>query len=282
MRSYLSFGGGVQSTTLAFLVLTRHPELLAAAKADGTELPEVLIFADTQDEPSEVYSHVEWVRLVVRSQGLTFLTVSHGCLSEDILARADTERQSGVQMTPMWIAGEKQKRAHALRRRCTDTFKVVQLERAAKKAFGINLRKKHWGEKIGTWMGISLDEASRMRTSKHKWSENIYPLLTMRWTRERCEEWLRDELAIVAPRSACWHCPFHSDAEWQRVKAGPEWGQAVSFERRLRSIYAERGLCGLRSEPFLHRKRVPIDAVDLGDPDDASIWDNECAGICGV
>ena len=48
----LSFGAGVQSTVL----------LLMAAKGEIKPMPDVAIFADTQFEPTNIYSHLDWCK----------------------------------------------------------------------------------------------------------------------------------------------------------------------------------------------------------------------------
>ena len=50
-RAVVSFGGGVQSTTLAWLVIKRDPRLAKIV----TTWPTLFVFADTGDEPAEVY-----------------------------------------------------------------------------------------------------------------------------------------------------------------------------------------------------------------------------------
>lgn len=51
MFRVISLGAGVQSTTMA----------LMAAHGEIGPMPDCAIFADTQDEPPEVYDHLAWL-----------------------------------------------------------------------------------------------------------------------------------------------------------------------------------------------------------------------------
>ena len=73
-HAYMSFGGGVQSTAIAELVIRRDPRLLAVVN----QLPELFIFADTGDEPEAVYAHVEVMKARIEAAGFVFKTVCKG------------------------------------------------------------------------------------------------------------------------------------------------------------------------------------------------------------
>ena len=54
----------------------------------------------------------------------------------------------------------------------------------------VRMRKgKH---RVEQWMGISTDEALRMRDSPQKWILNRYPLIEMGMSRSDCIEWWRE------------------------------------------------------------------------------------------
>lgn len=54
--SFISFGAGIQSTAIAFLVLEEHPELERVCRGN---YPQHFFFADTGDEPLSVYHHLK-------------------------------------------------------------------------------------------------------------------------------------------------------------------------------------------------------------------------------
>lgn len=279
MTNFVSFGGGVQSTVLALLVMERHPELM---RAMGGGLPEVWLFADTGDEPEEVYAHVAIMRERILDAGMDFHTVSAGHLSKHVIERAGVGLK-GISMPPMFVATKKGD-TMPVRRGCTFDFKAKPLDKYIRKRFEVPRGYK--GEPfLRQWYGISADEAQRMRESQDKWRVFDYPLVRMGWTRDVCQRYLQGK-GVDAPRSACVFCPFHSNGEWSRLKGDEdEWDKIVAFERAVHEAHEAHGaVAGLETRPFLHRSRIPIDEVDF-DGGQQSMWqsfDNECAGVCGV
>jgi hypothetical protein len=86
-------------------------------------------------------------------------------------------------------------------------------------------------------MGISTDEAHRMKDSRKPWIQNVYPLIDKGISREDCQEWLKRNSFPPAPRSSCTFCPFHSDQEWMRLRAEEpkEFAGAVEWVRRFQA-----------------------------------------------
>jgi uncharacterized protein YbdZ (MbtH family) len=132
---------------------------------------------------------------------------------------------------------------------------------------------------IEQWLGISLDEFQRMKDSDVKYITNRWPLIERRMTRADCITWLDKNGLEVPPKSACTFCPFHSTAEWRRIKATPEdWAEAVQVDNAIRKARPPYDL-------FVHPSRKPLEDVDLRTQEEKgqmSLWDQECSGICGV
>jgi hypothetical protein len=84
-------------------------------------------------------------------------------------------------------------------------------------------------------VGISLDEADRMRDSRIPWVRNAYPLVDLGLTRSDCERIIREAGLPPAPRSACWFCPFQRPARWLEMRqAHPDlFARAVELEASL-------------------------------------------------
>jgi hypothetical protein len=272
----VSFGGGVQSTALAGMVLEGY-----------LPRPALWIFADTGDEPRAVYSHVEKWREKIERAGMEFRIVHRTdppqSLSDHVISRI-SEGLGGVHYPPLYVKREKRKGRMPLWRGCTKMFKSRVLDKHSKK-FAEVPRAYKGPPMVRKWLGISYDEMSRMRTSQEKWFEFWYPLVEFKVTRSKCIEFLK-KIGETAPRSACVYCPFHSDKEWARVKKDPEdWAKVVKFEKDFQKIWKEKGAFGgLRSMPTLHKSGLPIEEVDFSDAqnDLFNNWDQECAGICGV
>ena len=270
----VSFGGGVQSTAILHLVI------------DGKlPRPDLWVFADTGDEPRAVYNHVDRCASLMKSAGFRLEIVTRPdlgkSLSDHVLTRAEAGER-GISMPPMFVAAESG--AYPVRRGCTFDFKSKAIDRKVKEVFGIKRGRK--APEVVQWLGISLDETQRMRVSTDKWRLFHYPLIELvPMRRAAIVRYLRGK-GIDAPRSACTYCPFHSNAEWRRVRQDREaWASAVEFERRVQAAYDEHGhVAGLASKPYLHRQRVPLEDADLGDGQLDLFYgmDNECAGICGV
>jgi hypothetical protein len=284
-RCYMSFGGGIQSTALAFLAVNRDPRLLAVS--DGL-VPEVYLFADTGDERTKTYDHVWRMAHVIERHGFELHTVHRGAesLSEHVLNRASTGER-GISMPPVFVETSTGKHAPA-RRGCTQDFKVKPLDRYAKRHFSDAIAN---GDVVQQWYGISRDEAARMRDCADKWRTFFYPLVLMGWSRWHCERYLAgqtylDGRPVEVVRSSCVFCPFHDLEEWRSVRSDShEWEKARAFESRLMAAHDTHGsVAGLKSRPYLTRVGVMLDDLDLEEVDDGQLhlWDNECLGVCGV
>jgi hypothetical protein len=172
-----------------------------------------------------------------------------------------------------------------LRRNCTSDYKVRPLDRATRvllKASGRTVAEK--------WIGISMDEAHRMKPSHTRCFIHRFPLVERsiarapgsRLAQDDCLSWLARHGYPSPPKSACVGCPYHSDAYWRRLRrdAPAAWDDAVTVDRAIRS-----GLPGIRDPVFLHRSRQPLEQVDLATCEErgqGSLFGNECDGLCAV
>ena len=178
---------------------------------------------------------------------------------------------------------------------------------------------------VRQWFGISADEFRRAAPAVHRkktrvemgrdlfgrplireseemrpinWKTNVYPLCDCEFIgfhqhrlgyppmgREDCLRWIEAAGFPRPPRSACIGCPFHSDAEWKRIREdAEEWQDAVDFDYAIRDYdHSNAGgmeFNGLRGECFLHAKRIPLDQVNFTDNDYPMF---QCGnGVCGV
>ncbi len=238
----LSLGAGVQSSTLA--LMAAHGEI---------PMPDCAIFADTGWEPRAVYDHLD------RLTPLLPFPV-HRVSGGDIRDSIASDRYDPI---PWYVEGG------IGRRQCTKVYKLYPIRRKVREMLGGKTPRA--GCKM--LVGISRDEAHRMKPSTVAYIENTWPLVDLGITRQDCRRKL-ERWGIGAPRSACCGCPFLSDRDWQQRRQQPEWIETVAISRRL----AVTG-------QFMHRSLRPIDEVDLrthaerGQPD---LFGNECEGMCGV
>ena len=103
-------------------------------------------------------------------------------------------------------------------------------------------------------------------------------------TRADCLAWMERHGYPKPSRSACWHCPYRSNAEWRalRDEAPGDWAKAVAFDEAIRG-----GLAGMTRtrKVYLHRSCVPLSEVDFSTAEDhgqMGLWSEECEGMCGV
>jgi hypothetical protein len=252
----ISLGAGVQSSTMA----------LMAATGDITPMPDCAIFADTQDEPKSVYRWLEWLE---GKLPFPIVRVSIGKLS--LAATSPRKSAKGGYLKPgipVHFAG-----AGIGMRHCTMDFKITPILRYA------NLIRR--GEQVTQWLGISTDEAQRMKPSQVDWCEHRWPLIEQNMTRGHCLEWMQEKGYPKPPRSACVFCPYHSDSEWLRLKKEEpeEFDRAVAFEKEYQRAASQVALDGV---PFLHPSRVPLSEVEFSEGRNMELFGEECVGMCGV
>lgn len=269
----LSLGAGVQSSTIA----------LMAAMGEITPMPTAAIFADTGDEPDSVYTWLDWLE---KQLPYPVYRVQRGIISKDSL-RIFTSKKSGKKYIKTLIpAFTKQPdgKIGLLGRKCTRNYKVDMIIKKARELGSIKRGQKTIG--VVQWIGISVDEAHRMKDSHVKWAENRWPLIEKNMTRTACLEWIKQHGFPTPPRSACVYCPFHSDAEWRRLlKEEPEsFNRAVKFEKDLQQAATQQE--ALTGVPYLTKRCIPLDTIDFNENkpgyEQLSMFGNECEGLCGV
>lgn len=266
----LSLGAGVQSTTLA----------LMAAHGEITPMPDCAVFADTGWEPRAVYDHLAWLRT---PNVLPFPVhiVSARNIRADLLRAGQDERWTSIPAFTRTVRGIRVE-IGMIRRQCTKDYKIRPIRRKVRELASLAHRRSPTEPVAEQWIGISFDEVIRMKPSFEAWQVNRWPLIEMAMTRQDCLRWLERHDYPRPPKSACVGCPFHSDAEWRRLRDhdADAWAQAIEVDGLLRT-----GLRGIRGEVFLHRSGVPLGEADLSTPEDdgqLDLWGNDCAGLCGV
>lgn len=249
----ISLGAGVQSSTMA----------LMAAAGEITPMPKFAVFADTGDEPQEVY---DWLTKLSKLLPFPVHVRTRSRLSEHLF-------EWGHSQIPCFIRGNNG-RPTIGKRQCTKHWKVIPVQQGIRSATATQ-RKRLPPSSVILWQGISFDEMERMARSRAEWIEHRWPLVEMRVTRRHCERWLSDH-DLSAPKSACCYCPLKRRAQWQQMKdrGGSDWALCVSVSRQLQA----------RGE-FLTQDLKPIDEIDFSRPlDDHPEFSfrDECEGMCGV
>ncbi len=267
MLNIISLGAGVQSSTMA----------LMAAHGEITPMPDCAIFADTGAEPNGVY---EWLdRLEKQLPFPVHRVMKDEGLRKSLINSIAGSRFASVPFFTQSVTGA----IGQLRRQCTSEFKIVPIQKKIRELCGL---KK--GERAGTnllvyqWIGISTDEASRMKPSRIRYIANTYPLIEKDMSRDDCLKWMERNGYPKPAKSACTFCPYHDNLLWRDMKLNDpnSWADAVEIDNLIRN-----GVRGTKDKLFLHRSAKPLDEVDLRTAEEAgqlSMFNEECEGMCGL
>jgi 3'-phosphoadenosine 5'-phosphosulfate sulfotransferase (PAPS reductase)/FAD synthetase len=262
----LSFGAGVQSTTILLMMI--HGELPKA---------EHIVFSDTGWEPDEVYVHLAKMGKLIEENDMKLHIVSQGNIKTDFLD--DAARFASMPLHIRSATGKK----GMLRRQCTGDYKLKPLMTKQRELAGLRKSQRSKEHLLTTVIGISYDESQRMRDPFFNWNKHDYPLVDNRITRQDCIDWCADKGYDRPPRSACIGCPYKSDEEWRHLRTmEKEWKDAVEFDKALRNH--EHIKARFNGEAYLHQSLKPLDEADLRSKEETgifSLFDQECQGMCG-
>jgi len=239
MSRVISLGAGVQSTTMALM-----------AAAGELPMPDCAIFADTGWEPQAVYRHLDWLETQLP---FPVHRVSAGDIRDSIAT-------GNYEPIPWYIES-----GSIGRRQCTKVYKLYPIRRFVRQMLGGKTPKGG----CEMWIGITTDEAHRMKPSNVQYITNSWPLIDAGLSRADCRAWLFRHGAD-APRSACCGCPFLSDDDWRYRRTQPEWDATVALSYKLAA-----------TGQYMHRSLRTLDRIDMmaGQHD---LFGNECLGMCGT
>jgi hypothetical protein len=293
----LNLGAGVQSTTIA---------LMGAHNWDYWQRSEPLpypavglidhaIFADTQDEPKAVYSHLEWLRNKC-GDFFTIHTVTAGNLGDHLVKGINSTGRRFVSI-PAYTSARAGGKAGMTRRQCTKDYKVMPIERFIRRTLlgliaGQRLPKEASVVQI---FGLSYDEAGRIARVKGRYLFDNwlpeFPLFHMEMTRRGCVAWLQKQgIPHQVPRSACVYCPYKTDEEWRKTKEDSEaWARAIEIDRAIRD-HDSTCTRGLNQLLYLHDACMPLESIDFDSKEEKDRkrgqrtfgFLQECEGMCGV
>ena len=269
----ISLGGGVQSSVMA----------LMASGAAFDRTPDCAIFADTHWEPPSIYDHLEWLE---GQLSFTLYVVDNGrSLREDVKALTNHSGSHRYVDIPVYLKGSDGEGDGIGRRQCTDSYKIRPIRRRIRELLGLRRGQRvPSGVSVELWLGISTDEAIRMKPSRDRWIRNRYPLIEAGMSRRDCMDWWKERYDRPLERSACVACPFQSRSRWVETKRRwPElFAEAVEIDANM------RGRLAFAKEPYLHPLRIPLaqavrqDEAELGTDGQSDGFGNECEGHCGV
>lgn len=256
----ISLGAGVQSTTMS--LMAAHGEL---------PMPDCAIFADTGWEPRAVYEHLERLE---KALPFPVHRVNAGNLRDDALAFGNY-RSRRFAAVPWFIRNPDGSRGIG-KRECTEHYKLAPIRKKIVQMCG---GQRHKGQ-AELRLGISTDEAARMKPSRVQYIVNTWPLIERGMSRRDCRGYLA-RLGWEAPKSACIGCPYHSDEQWQAIRGGPaeEWADAVRVDAAIRHQPKSKG------EQYAHASLRPLGEVDFrtwAERGQGDLFGEECEGLCAT
>ena len=255
----LSLGGGVQSSAM----------LLMALEGRFGDKPDLALFVDPGWESRATY---EWLKLLTAHVSpFPVVTISDGNIRTNASPRAKRDGKRFVTV-PAYLEG-----GGMGRRQCTNEFKLKPIRRHFRD-LGATAQTP-----VECWIGISTDEAGRIKPSQVRYAVNRWPLIEANLNRRDCADYLQSRMGAVAPKSSCIGCPFHDDRYWARLRAESpeEFEDACRFDDEIRE-----GSGTIRRQ-FLHRSCTPLRQIGEFRHEKqgamfVDAFDNECEGVCGV
>ena len=258
----LSLGAGVQSSTLA--LMAEHGEI---------EKPDYAIFADTGWEPKHCY---DWLDFLATKLSFPIIRVSAGNIKDDLIS--NIKSGDGFASIPFFTAS-----GGMGRRQCTKEYKLAPIYKKCRELLDYKPRQRIPSGSVLMSIGISIDEAHRMKPSRERWIQNIYPLLDLRMSRNDCLSWMEHRGFPLPPKSSCIGCPFHSDSYWSYLKINhPEsYTEAIQVDALLRANGRRKGM---KHQEFMHPSLRPLSEIVFSNENqlEINLFGMECEGFCGV
>jgi hypothetical protein len=241
----LSLGWGVQSWTIAAMAAIAKTGGCSCSHCQqwdvqGMAVLDFCIHADTTFERDDTYSFSRtWTPWLIE-RTLPVITVTNTSNPPEIAYRSGAHENSLYTIIPAYTIDKKQKRTMT-KRGCTNNWKIQPVNHYLLnrlRAEGVAKRDR----RIDMWLGISLDEWTRMKDGLKAWIVNTYPLIDRKMTRDDCKAWLRAHDLPVPVKSACVMCPYRKKKEWQDLRADYpiDWERAVAADTALRADGAHR------------------------------------------
>lgn len=271
----LSLGAGVQSSYLLFQMLE-----------EKIKPPDIALFADTGNEPQEVY---DWLQKLIKisKNKINIEIVKNNQNTGNIID--DYKTQSGrYALIPTHIL-KADGTAGFSRRTCTSEYKIKPIQIKVREILNVETLR---GKCVEMVMGISKDEIQRAKRPPTKWQINCYPLIENNVTRSDIVHYMKHSDYGTAPRSACIVCPFRDNTSWKHLKENnpDEFQYAVEFDEWLRDKNSKSlsldnfNKIDNGSEQYLYRKKIPLRIANFDEPKDYQylLFDDECEGMCGI
>jgi hypothetical protein len=255
----LSLGLGIQSTAVYLMSSLGYLERVDHA-----------VFADPDAELPDTYKLLEYILEWQKLNNGIPIHVVKKSLYDDLLAQQNSTGER-VASIPAFTGNN----TGMLRRQCTKEYKIDSVIKKIRELHGLKPRKRMPMTQV--WLGISLDEIQRCKTSMLPRVEYYYPLVEERMTRGDCMRFLEERGFNNVPKSACVFCPYHSDRNWKDLQYNhpEEFKKAVKVDEAIRDSSAR----GLDEPIYLHRSCKPLKDIEFADQQEMFMCEE---GFCGL
>ncbi len=200
--------------------------------------------------------------------------VTAGNIKDAILTRQNTT--GGSFSAIPWYTKNTDGSESIGRRQCSSEYKITPIRRECRRLLGKDSRERIKAGAVELWIGISIDEAARMKPARQQWMTHRWPLIEGNISRAGCLKWLADHGYHEPPKSSCIGCPYKRD---MRATSPDEFADAVAVDAAMRKDARPVA-------EYMHDARIPLaEAVERAAQDkrdQPDLFMNECEGICGV
>lgn len=256
----ISLGAGLQSTTIYLMSSVGYID-----RADHA------IFADPGAEHPKTYEIMNWLMKWQEKNGGIPLHWKKKSLLRDLLEKHNSTNHRLASIPAFTHDG-----SGKLRRQCTKEYKIDVVVKKIRQLYGLEPRKRMPMTEL--WLGISADEAHRMKESRLPRIRNKYPLIDLGWRRSDCRAWLEKNNFPIPNKSACVFCPYQGDSRWKQLKNRypNTFETAVEVDQSIRDSTKQ----GILEKIYLHRQCLPLNQIDFDSQID--LFGEECDGFCDV
>jgi len=255
----ISLGLGVQSTALYLM-----------SSLGKLERADYAIFADPGAELPRTYEILDLLKEWAKDNNGIPIVVTKKNLYKDLIDKKNSYGGRWASIPAFTKNGK-----GMLRRQCTKEYKVNPIIKKIRELRGIK-KHKHLPH-TEVWLGISLDEIQRMKTSTMSRITYNYPLIDNMMTRSDCTSFFESVGFPTPPKSSCVFCPYHANSQWLDIKQNckKSWDMAVLVDESIRNLKS----FGVDDELYVHRSGIPLADAALNSQQELFMCEE---GFCGI
>lgn len=167
--------------------------------------PDHIVMSNTERERSSTFRYLDAViQPALREIGLEVVVIP-----KSQFATVDLYSAKGDVLIPAFTTRTKTGEVAKLPTYCSNEWKRRVIMR---------WMRSQGVERAEMWLGISTDEADRMKDSDVGWLTHCYPLIDLLMSRNDCKRVVAEVGWPEAPKSTCKMCPHLSNATWLEMQ----------------------------------------------------------------